>query len=95
MPTMNERLHVVARGHVQGVSYRWFVVRAAQKLSIVGWTRNGANGRSVEVVAEGLRSNLEQLIQKLHDGPPRARVDSVDVSWETTVGDMEDFSIRY
>ena len=92
---MNERLHAVARGHVQGVSYRWFVVRAAQSLDIVGWARNGANGRSVEVIAEGSRSKLDQLIEKLHDGPPRARVDSVEVSWETTVGDMEEFSIRY
>jgi acylphosphatase len=92
---MNERLYAVARGHVQGVSYRWFVVRVAQSLGIVGWTRNGANGRSVEVIAEGSRPHLDQLIHELHDGPPRARVDSVEVSWETIVDDMEEFSIRY
>ena len=43
--------------------------------------RNSNDGRSVEVVAEGPRSDLEELVRRLWKGPFMARVDSVQVRW--------------
>ena len=33
-------LHVVVRGQVQGVGFRWFVRERARELGIGGWVRN-------------------------------------------------------
>jgi acylphosphatase len=55
----------------------WFVVRSAESLGVVGWTRNLPDGR-VEVVARGRGASLDQLDRQLWSGPTFARVDSVE-----------------
>lgn len=95
MTTDSQRLHAMVHGKVQGVSFRWFVVHSSENLGLVGWTRNGADGRSVEVVAEGQRTLLEDLLGQLHTGPPRARVDRVETAWESPTGEFDGFTTRY
>lgn len=73
-------VRVVIRGRVQGVFFRSFTVSRARELKITGYVRNMANGE-VEVVAEGDRDRLEQLLGHLRKGPPAARVDAVEVAW--------------
>ncbi|MBC8170329.1 MAG: acylphosphatase, partial [Anaerolineae bacterium] len=70
------RLHALVRGQVQGVSFRWYTQQTALPLGLTGYARNLPD-RSVEVVAEGGRIQLEKLLQFLHVGPPTARVDGV------------------
>jgi acylphosphatase len=89
------RLRALVLGHVQGVGFRWFVVRQAEGLGLAGWTRNGADGLSVEVVAEGERSRLEELLRRITAGIPRSRVDRVEATWEETTGEFSSFTIRY
>ena len=50
--TASRRLDVVVRGRVQGVGYRFFVLRLASGLGLDGWVSNEADG-SVRVRAEG------------------------------------------
>jgi len=64
-------------GRVQGVGFRWFTLRQAQALGLVGWTRNLPDGR-VEVVAKGRAESLAEMETALHRGPRMARVDNVD-----------------
>lgn len=66
----------VVRGRVQGVGYRWFAVRAAERLGLAGWVRNCDDG-SVEVVARGAPYLLEQLEGELRRGPVAARVTGI------------------
>jgi len=47
-------LHATVRGRVQGVGFREFVLTRARALGLTGAARNLLDGRSVEVVAEGL-----------------------------------------
>ena len=61
---------------------------------LVGYCRNFEDGVSVEVRAEGDTQALELLIENLHRGPPRSRIDSVDVSWDEAAGDAASFVIR-
>lgn len=69
---MQKRLRVIVRGHVQMVGFRWFVAERARRLGIAGWVRNGEDGSTVEVVAEGEENVLRRLEGALHDGPGSA-----------------------
>ncbi|MDE2861519.1 MAG: acylphosphatase [Chloroflexota bacterium] len=91
----NERLHAIARGKVQGVSFRYFVVRRAQGLGLTGYAYNTPDGRSVEVVAEGERDGLEELLIGVRQGPTGADVQDVDASWSEASGEFRDFRIAY
>jgi len=64
-------------GRVQGVGYRWWVVRKAQRLGLRGSVRNLADG-SVEVRAAGSAEALRELVSLLLQGPPSSRVHSVE-----------------
>jgi acylphosphatase len=71
----------VVSGKVQGVAFRRFVRREASARGITGYVRNGDDGRSVEVVAEGDDAALAVLAEALHTGPRFAQVDRVDVAY--------------
>lgn len=70
-------LYVAVRGHVQGVGFRWFVRERARALGLGGWVRNCSDG-SVEVLAIGDASALNELRRLLSEGPRGANVSHVD-----------------
>lgn len=63
-------------GTVQGVGFRFFVQRVAQKLNIGGYARNLYDGR-VEVFAAGTRAQLAELKAALERGPRFSSVSGV------------------
>ena len=63
-------------GLVQGVGFRMFVAREADKLGIHGYTRNRFDGR-VEVLAHGTPAALTELKAALERGPRFASVSGV------------------
>ena len=67
------------RGVVQGVGFRWFVMREARRLGLAGWVTNLGDG-SVEVVAAGAAAALSELERALARGPSGAHVDAVEKS---------------
>ena len=87
------RLEATVRGSVQGVGYRAFVARTAERLGLVGWVANRADG-GVECVAEGPRETLERLVEALRNGPTFADVAVVDVRWLVATGTFRSFGIR-
>jgi acylphosphatase len=80
------RLHAIVRGRVQGVNFRTFTVEHARRLRIGGTVRNLDDGQSVEVIAEGRRQAVEDLLALLHQGPRFARVDRVEQEWLPPLG---------
>lgn len=86
-------LHALVRGQVQGVCFRAFVSQRAGALGVTGWVRNGADGSSVEVSAEGPRKSLEELLAALAEGPPAALVSSVERDWQEYRGRYRGFII--
>jgi acylphosphatase len=66
----------VVTGRVQGVGYRYFVMREADALGVSGFARNRADG-AVEVVAEGTEDSLARLEARLREGPAFAEVAAV------------------
>lgn len=91
--TTEGRLEAVIHGRVQGVGFRYFVSRAADRLGLVGWVANEAGGR-VRCIAEGPVEGLELLLDELRAGPPGAIVDRVDASWTSPIGGFETFEVR-
>jgi acylphosphatase len=87
------RAQIRIRGRVQGVYYRASMVQEAQKAGLAGWVRNCEDG-AVEAVAEGSRPAIESLLAWCRQGPPGARVDSVDVSWEAAAGNFSGFTVK-
>jgi len=90
---MRAGLRAIVRGRVQGVGFRMFVVREAHRLGLAGYTRNLPDG-TVEVLATGDAANLDQLVLRLEQGPPGARVDAVMADRSAVVPDCEGFGIR-
>ena len=89
----DERLEAVVHGRVQGVGFRFFVVRHADRLGLTGWVANEPSGR-VRTVAEGPRDALETFLADLREGPPGAWVERVDASWSTATGTFSGFDVR-
>lgn len=88
-----ERLTARVTGRVQGVGFRWWVMRQAEELGVVGWVMNANDERSVEVVAEGEPEALAELERRLVAGPSGARVESVDVGRGPASGEFGRFGI--
>ena len=92
MEETNQRMHVIVKGIVQGVGFRFFVLTHGKNFNLRGWVRNRANG-DVEVEAEGPRSQLEELLQKLKTGPDSAMVVDTNVNWDTFKGNLPPFTV--
>jgi acylphosphatase len=91
---MKARAHIIVSGRVQGVFFRDHTRRWATSLGLTGWVKNLWDGR-VEALAEGEKENIEGLISHLKQGPPRAQVDSVEVTWEEFKDEFCDFRITW
>jgi acylphosphatase len=87
------RLEASARGRVQGVGFRYFVLRRGMELGVTGWVGNEPDG-SVRLVAEGSRGELEALLEAMERGPAGAIVERVTTTWGAATGTLRDFGIR-
>lgn len=88
------RLQAFVSGFVQGVGYRYFAMKAAHQSGLTGWVRNLPDG-SVQVVAEGKRSQLETFLNTLKRGPASSRVDFVRTAWHPARSEFDRFEVRY
>lgn len=70
------QIHIKVFGRVQGVGYRAWTVRQAQKLNLSGFVRNRRDG-SVEILAEGEIEAVNILLEMCRKGPLWARVDKI------------------
>jgi len=85
-PVDTVRVRVVVTGRVQGVWYRDSCRSEAQANGVAGFARNRGDG-AVEAEFEGPPAAVERVVEWCRHGPPRARVDDVDVTAIPIVGD--------
>jgi acylphosphatase len=83
---------IVLSGKVQGVGFRWFTRRAAQELGLAGRVRNLPDGR-VEVETLGEPERLDSLRERLRQGPPGARVITLEEQEISPIPDWDGFVI--
>ena len=90
----NSSISLIVKGKVQGVSFRWFTVRAGRELGLNGYAKNRADG-TVEVQAVGRKVDCDSLIDQVKQGPAMSQVDDVKISWLDYTEKFVDFEIRY
>ena len=88
------RAHVIITGRVQGVFYRMETKQAADLNGVVGWVRNKRDG-SVEAVFDGPEEAVKSILAWCRKGPPSAKVDHIDVTWEPYSGEFYRFDVTY
>lgn len=88
-----QRLSAIVRGAVQGVGFRWSVQHRATSLGLYGYAANRPDG-TVEVVAEGAPSALDELDAYLRSGPRLAEVATVDVQRGQATGEFRGFATK-
>ncbi len=91
---MKRRAHVIVEGRVQGVFFRDFTRRQAQRFGIKGWVRNLLDGK-VEIMAEGEEENMKEFLKEVKKGPPLAVVENLDIDWMDFKGEFQDFRITF
>lgn len=87
-------LHLMIHGRVQGVWFRASTQEVAGQLKIRGWVRNTPDG-AVEAHIQGNDAAVDEMFAWCRQGPPGARVDSIDSTEVEPAEDFRAFSIRY
>ena len=78
---------------MQGVGFRYWTVRQAAALGLVGWVMNGDQENAVELLAEGDPVALDALERLLRRGPPGSRVEHLEASRAPASGEFTRFQI--
>lgn len=87
---MKARVEIDVHGLVQGVGYRAFAKRAADRLQITGFAENMPDG-SVRIVAEGEKESLEKFIEECGNGPSLSQVEGINKKWYPYTGEFFNF----
>lgn len=74
-------VHLLIKGKVQGVFYRASAKEVADQLQLTGWVKNTREG-NVEAMATGSNEQLQQFISWCKQGPSRAVVNDVQVTFK-------------
>ena len=86
--------HLIISGLVQGVGYRWFVMRKAEEYNMKGYVRNLYNG-DVEVEVEGYRPLIVDFIKELRIGPRAVHVTDIKIEWGEYENRYKNFDIKF
>jgi len=91
--------HIIISGFVQGVGYRQFVKKTAQKFGLNGWAKNLPRSKAaisdgrVEVGLTGSKKTIEEAIKSFKKGPFLSDIKDVKVEWEDKEPDFNGFEI--
>jgi len=88
------RVHLLVFGSVQGVGFRYSVIKKAEMLNITGWVRNNPD-ESVEIVAEGDDKFIAAFVNFCKKGPSSASVTEVKIFYEEVIYEFKKFGIKF
>ena len=91
---MKQTIKILVCGDVQGVFFRSFAKKQANRFNIKGFTRNINNGE-VEIIAQGKEKDLKKFTEQIKIGPKFAKIEKIDVSRETLNETIKNFEIKY
>ncbi len=94
MSSNEKRAEIIVDGLVQGVGFRYFVMKNAQQLGLKGFVKNLYSGE-VQTVVEGEKYLIDDLFNKLKVGPMHASVNKYKINWDESKQEFKNFEIRY
>ncbi|MCX7835219.1 MAG: acylphosphatase [bacterium] len=71
---------VKVRGRVQGVGFRYFVYKHAEKYGLSGWVKNCLDG-SVEILVQGDKNVLISFLDEIKKGNPFTKITDFQIEW--------------
>lgn len=86
-------VHIIYKGNVQGVGFRFTTVRVAEQNDISGWVKNLPGG-DVEVAAEGEREDLGNFISSL-ESRMSAYIKNKQTDWQDFKNQYSGFDVKY
>ena len=89
-----KRARIIVHGIVQGVFFRANTVKAARDLGLKGYAKNMPDG-TVEIVAEGPKDKIDELIEFCKKGPEAAEVSKIDIRFEKPKNEFDGFEVRH
>jgi acylphosphatase len=94
MTSEKARAEILVNGLVQGVGYRYFVVKHAERLKLNGYVQNLFTGE-VHTVIEGDKINIEELFKLLKLGPTYAHVKNARIDWFEFKNEFDSFEVKF
>lgn len=85
-------MHIFYSGRVQGVGFRYTTKKVAMGYEVTGTVRNLPDGR-VELVAEGLKDELEAFQQGIRESGLGGFISNEQMTWEDPKGEFRGFGI--
>ncbi len=89
------RAEILARGYVQGVGFRYFVLRNAVRIGLKGYVQNMPDESEVLTVVEGKKYLVEDLFNEIRIGPSYSSVKKCTIIWKEYKGEFDTFEVRY
>lgn len=87
-------LHIIFKGKVQGVGFRWTILDHAEKFKLTGTTKNLKDG-TVEVFAQGPQEALEEFFDEIQSDPGLAHIDSTFSEYTTPTKTYSTFRVLH
>lgn len=88
-----KRAEIIVSGMVQGVGFRYYTIRHAQRIGVTGYVMNLPDDR-VLAVAEGESYQIEELYECMKTGPSRSSVNSCKIIWKEPLHEFTAFEVR-
>ncbi len=89
-----KQLLIKVYGQVQGVCFRLYTLKEAQKLGLTGWVKNEADG-TVLIKAKGSQEKLQKLLDWTLKGSPSSSVRKIDHTYSSKLENFNNFEIRH
>jgi undecaprenyl diphosphate synthase len=90
---MDKELLLEVYGRVQGVGFRRATRKKANEIGLSGWIKNKEDG-GVELVAQGNRTKLKELISWIEESKGLLNVDGVSYHFSEISNVLEEFEIK-
>lgn len=85
--------HILVSGRVQGVAFRYYARNIASQLGVGGWIKNLPDGK-VELLVEGSKNSVEEMVEWCKRGPRMAEVEDIEVDWLPYSGKYNEFQLK-
>lgn len=88
------KAEILVNGLVQGVGFRYFVVKHAAQLKLNGYVQNLFTGEVLTVV-EGDKINIEELFKLIKLGPSHAHIKNARIDWSEFKNEFDSFEVKF